>query len=196
MDSIIKFTDEKVEEDWKEKGQRPLASALQAFEEAFHELYTGPAPYSYKLKNNFELRAAPNHNVLYILAEGEVTMRKLWNAWVAYKKLRVPLTEKVGKLGDDKLAGEYDVWEMKNQCAHELCWAARQLLCKAGEDIAEGTLRWTETPGNRNWKVDWISSWLPNSARPVPLDFAPSINDLPDLVDDTATVGGSDFEGV
>ena len=38
MDSIIKFTDEKVEEDWKEKGQRPLASALQAFEEAFHEL--------------------------------------------------------------------------------------------------------------------------------------------------------------
>jgi hypothetical protein len=190
--SLVKFTDKKTKEDWKEKGQKPLLSALKAFEEAIQELYTGPAPYSYKIQNNFKLKITYYTSAPYISAQDEGTMRKLWNAYVAYQQLGFPFTD-IGNPRAGMAGKDYDVWEMKYQCARELCWAARGRMYKVVNDIAPGTLDWTEKPGKRNWKVDWISSWLPDSAPAVLRDFTPSVNDVPEL-DDGETLAGSGSE--
>lgn len=192
--SLVKFTDKKTKENWKEKGQKPLLSALKAFEEAIQELYTGPAPYSYKLKNNFKLKITYYPSAPYISAQDEGTMRKLWNAYVAYQKLGFPFTH-IANLRADMAGEEYDVWEMKYQCARELCWAARGRMYKAVNEIAPGTLHWTEIPGKRNWNVYWRSSWRDDPAPSVSRDFTPPVDAVPEL-DDEETLAGSDFEDV
>lgn len=191
--SLVKFTDKKTKEDWKKKGKEPLLSALAAFEEAIQELYTGPAPYSYKLNNNFKLKITYFPGAPYISAQDEGTMRKLWNAYVAYQKLGYPLFD-IGQLGAGMAGEEYHVWEMKYKCARDLCWAARGRMYKVVNEIVPGTLDWTEKSGERNWNVVWRSSWRDEPAPPVLRDFTPSVGDVPELDDERETLAGSGSE--